>query len=404
METNDTQDEGLKAGDADTMTAPPPPHNPAPAKVLRRPTIDRRLTGVARGIADYTDIDPTIVRVLFVVLAFFGGSGLILYIAGSILIPSEDAGPGKPTFTTFDQLKNDQSPATIIGLIVLGVGAIVLLSELGDSKLILPLLLVSGGLLLLFRNPQTTTEPKTNLAAPPPTSPPAAPPPLPGWVPPQPVPAMAPPAPKPHKAKREKSNLGWLALAALITYFGTAIVLDQSDVLTIDGGRTVAWGLVGLGAVLILSAFLGRARGLIFWGMLLIPAMFIAGADNLHLEINDGEVEQISRIDESTRVLDSGVGEVVYDFTALDLDGEDRTVEIDHGVGHVLVRVPQNIEVVVDASNGVGEIVVSEPDGTLHFAEGPGSDLEITLPAVGDSDGTLTLDIKLGIGQIEVKQ
>ncbi|MEE9416438.1 MAG: PspC domain-containing protein [Acidimicrobiales bacterium] len=423
METNDTTSgEGPPPGDTETMTPPPPPPHPSPPKILRRPTTDRRLTGVARGVSEYTDIDVTIVRILFVVLTLFGGSGLILYLAGSILIPSEDAGPGKPTFTTLEQLKADRSPATIVGIVVLGVGAIVLLGELGDSNLILPLLLVAGGLVLLFRDPQSAPEIAAEgfAPAPPPPAPPSAtgtPPPT--WVPPQPTAAMAPPfASEPtgpamsrkdrrRERKAEKSNLGWLTFAALITYFGIAIVLDQSDVVNVDGGRTVAWGLVGLGAVLVLSAFLGRARGLIFWGFMLVPVMLIAGTDNVHLEINTGDVQRIDSIGDISGVLDSGIGEVVYDFTNFDLQGADRTIEIEHSIGHVLILAPSDVEVAIDASVEAGEILVELPEGRTLFAEGPDSDIETTLPGnrqPSQFNGTLALDISLIFGQIEVKR
>ncbi|HUC04551.1 MAG TPA: PspC domain-containing protein [Acidimicrobiales bacterium] len=53
---------------------------------------DRRmLAGVAAGIADYFDIDPTIVRAGFVVLTLMGGLAVPLYVAGWVLMPAEGA-------------------------------------------------------------------------------------------------------------------------------------------------------------------------------------------------------------------------------------------------------------------------------------------------------------------------
>ena len=49
------------------------------------------LAGVAAGLADYFDIDPTIVRIGFVALAFLGGLAVPLYLAGWVLIPDEDS-------------------------------------------------------------------------------------------------------------------------------------------------------------------------------------------------------------------------------------------------------------------------------------------------------------------------
>src|ERR1700735_114499 len=71
-----------------TMTAPPPD---AAAERLHRGGPGRMLAGVAVGLADYFDVDPTIVRVGFVALAFLGGIAVPLYLAGWLLIPDEDS-------------------------------------------------------------------------------------------------------------------------------------------------------------------------------------------------------------------------------------------------------------------------------------------------------------------------
>ena len=52
---------------------------------------DQRIAGVASGLAEYFDVDPTIVRVLWVISIFFGGLGLLLYIAMAIIVPMEPA-------------------------------------------------------------------------------------------------------------------------------------------------------------------------------------------------------------------------------------------------------------------------------------------------------------------------
>lgn len=55
---------------------------------------DRLVAGVASGVAEYFHIDPTIVRVLWVVSVFFGGLGLLLYFVMAIIVPMEpEAGP-----------------------------------------------------------------------------------------------------------------------------------------------------------------------------------------------------------------------------------------------------------------------------------------------------------------------
>ncbi len=64
---------------------------------LTRSRDDRMIAGVAGGLADYLDIDPSIVRVVWALLVFAWGLGLLLYIVMAIVVPEEDAVPdGQP--------------------------------------------------------------------------------------------------------------------------------------------------------------------------------------------------------------------------------------------------------------------------------------------------------------------
>ena len=56
---------------------------------IRRSRANRRVAGVAGGLGRHLDIDPVILRVAFVVLTFFGGVGLLLYVALWLLLPED---------------------------------------------------------------------------------------------------------------------------------------------------------------------------------------------------------------------------------------------------------------------------------------------------------------------------
>lgn len=47
------------------------------------------MAGVAAGMADYFDLDPSLIRIGFVALAFLGGVAIPLYLAAWLLIPEE---------------------------------------------------------------------------------------------------------------------------------------------------------------------------------------------------------------------------------------------------------------------------------------------------------------------------
>jgi phage shock protein C len=52
---------------------------------------DRMIAGVCGGLADHLDIDPTLVRIAFVALAFIHGIGIIAYLVMAVIVPREGA-------------------------------------------------------------------------------------------------------------------------------------------------------------------------------------------------------------------------------------------------------------------------------------------------------------------------
>lgn len=58
-------------------------------KKLYRSVTDKMIGGVCGGIAEYFEIDPVIVRLIFVLAVIFGGSGILAYIILWIIIPQK---------------------------------------------------------------------------------------------------------------------------------------------------------------------------------------------------------------------------------------------------------------------------------------------------------------------------
>ncbi|GAA2007111.1 PspC domain-containing protein [Nakamurella flavida] len=68
------------------MTIPTPPP-PAPYRRLTLSSSDRKIAGVCGGLAAYFHVDPTLVRIIAVVLAFVAGGGILAYLLAWIIIP-----------------------------------------------------------------------------------------------------------------------------------------------------------------------------------------------------------------------------------------------------------------------------------------------------------------------------
>jgi phage shock protein C len=66
------------------------PYTPKQQRPLRRSQTDRKVAGVCAGLAQYMDVDVTLVRIIFLVLLFWPpGVGLILYVICWIVMPQE---------------------------------------------------------------------------------------------------------------------------------------------------------------------------------------------------------------------------------------------------------------------------------------------------------------------------
>ena len=71
----------------ETSASAPPPPPVYPRKRLVRSTNDRKVAGVCAGIADYFDIDTTLVRVLWLLATLVPGPNILAYIILWIAVP-----------------------------------------------------------------------------------------------------------------------------------------------------------------------------------------------------------------------------------------------------------------------------------------------------------------------------
>ncbi|MBI2443070.1 MAG: PspC domain-containing protein [Candidatus Levybacteria bacterium] len=144
------------------------PRISSPMRLYRSET-NRILGGVAGGIGEYANIDPTLVRIVFILLTLFGGSGLLLYIVLWIVVPSESTGEtNDPIRENIAEMKgrakniaasmriDDQQSYRPWGAIILiAVGLIIILNNFGyydiDLGKLWPIVLILLGILLLRR-------------------------------------------------------------------------------------------------------------------------------------------------------------------------------------------------------------------------------------------------------------
>lgn len=114
---------------------------------LYRSRDQKVIAGVCGGLGDYFALDPVWFRIGFVVLAFGGGSGVLIYLLMWLIVPEQPAGesvaPGPAA-----QL----SGAVVIGIVLMFVGTIALVNTMAPwlGQYFWPVILLIGGLALVL--------------------------------------------------------------------------------------------------------------------------------------------------------------------------------------------------------------------------------------------------------------
>jgi len=143
-------------------------------KRLYRSQKTKVIGGVAGGLADYLNMDPVLVRVIFVIISLFSGTGLILYIILWIVVPQEASDNNADTsdengnieFNNEDSSNNPGTSANetagsgrvITGLVLIGIGIIFLVERYiphFDFSDILPIIFVIIGIALIINSAKT---------------------------------------------------------------------------------------------------------------------------------------------------------------------------------------------------------------------------------------------------------
>lgn len=358
-----------------------PSTGPTTRKRLTRSRTDKVVAGVSGGLARYFDVDPVLFRIGFVVVTLMGGSGLLLYLAGWLLIPEEDASEsvGQRFVHDSDTLK----VVLVIAAIVLVVPWMVVSAFAGFGEvdgIAIPLLVLGAAVLWMSRDRHDEEHhaPPTEQAP----APPAA-----GATPPP------PPPPRPPTRRRGPS-ITRIVLSVLLVAGGVAALLEQAGAMEVDTLPFLAFALVVVGAGLTVGWRWGRTGGLIPMGVVLTVALSIGAAGDGVFDAGIGEdvnrPTSVAELDDEYRL---GIGELVVDLSGLPELRGTHAIEARVGIGQVTVMLPADVGYQIEASAGMGSV-------NLLGQEDNGFGPEAT--ASGGGRGLLVIDVRSGIGEVTV--
>jgi hypothetical protein len=182
---------------------------------------------------------------------------------------------------------------------------------------------------------------------------------------------------------------------------GTAALLNNLDVTSFDGGQLSALALTVLGGGLIVGAWWGRARSLIWIGVVMFPFVAFLSLIDLSMVSLDGDVGSINERPRDQIEIAGGyevlAGEALFDMSDFEfMVDEQAELSVDLAVGQVVVMVPRDVYVDADISLEGGEIVFFD-----DRRAGQGVSI-VDTDGDSSSDARLSLDIDGALGQIEV--
>ena len=427
---------------------------------LRRDRRSKVIAGVCGGLGRHLDIDPVIFRILFAVLSFVGGIGLLAYAAAWLFVPQE----GAERSEVHRMLTGSNPLLAVVVAVGLGLGALASISALTQGVTnVWPLWLIAAavvGVLVWRGDLKIGGRPgRTGASEQPPT----------WWQQPvgtapdgsaepttaggesssgagggtgtgtgEPRDARPPEFGEPdgsspwvdlsslgagfqgertgpaasERARARRRSYGGLVLAILLAATGVLGVLDAAGLVSLSWLSGGALVLLLLGAGMTVGGAFGKTTGLVPIGLVLAIPLITLSAVGVPLHGTLG--------DESWTPASAAAVQPSYELAAgdgtLDLTsvapgaGKTLVVSAKVGLGDLTVQVPTDVNVTVHTQVAIGTVevngqVATNADGDYGTDRNNGVNVRknFTIPAQGKAKGTLVLDLKTGIGDVDLE-
>jgi len=420
------------------MTYTSNPRSDQTGTTLHRAGNDRIFAGVAGGLGEHFGVNAWWFRWAFIFLALFAGVGILVYVVAWLVIPGPDE--DEPIAAEWVDGIDWTNGGTVFGVALLGVAGVLVVTQFFHVSgiLLLAAVMFIVGLLLYRGDLRPPQRPRT--PAPPPSA---------GTTvevdievtedtaeglqtmqtegdpypvedagvavavvaedgfggsgtdtvdPQPPVPPRKQRPPQPPRPPRERSVLGRLTIAVGLIVVASMALLDVSDLaIDIEPFHYFAAAIAVLGVGLLIGAWAGRARWLIFIGIIITPLLWLSMLLPVTWDFSIGEFQHTPvTVEEATNTYEQGAGQMTIDLTQLSSGelAEIGTIEASLGLGEMVIRVPSDIGVALSAQVGAGEV-----SGPFNTVSGVGFDVAQDF---GPEPTVLVLDLEVGAGTIHI--
>mgnify|MGYP000005551154 CR=1 FL=1 len=133
------------------------------SKRLCRLKEERIIAGVCAGVADYFEIDPTIVRIVWL-LSAFAGFGILAYLVCWIIMPEQNPSVSADSYPNGNSAADKEKSKQVLGIVLIVVGSIFLIDRFFqwfDLSIIIPAAIIVLGLYILYGARRTKSWQKT---------------------------------------------------------------------------------------------------------------------------------------------------------------------------------------------------------------------------------------------------
>jgi phage shock protein PspC (stress-responsive transcriptional regulator) len=390
---------------------------------------------VCAAIARVTGTDPVLWRVLMAVGVLFGGVGLLGYVLGWLMMP-EEGDTGSPLEALFGHGRTSTSSAVTVLLATAGV---ILLAVTVQWTPVAAAVIAGVGYLIYrqhrpaspLRNPPATAADSGGSVPPgdsadqagpgaageetellelaeryrtgrPPVSsdvpvwplPPGdtAPPPPEGPMPPSAVPDRA-------TAPRQRSTLGKVGIFGMLLGLGMVALADLAGA-AVGTSAYLATALVVTGAALLAGAWFGRARRLIWIGLVLSVALAVATTvESLDLRGTGAQTWRPGSVAQIQPGYHVNLGYGNLDLRDVDFTGQDVTIRLSVKAGSLELFLPPDVDLTADMKLAYGNVALLGQDISGASVRRQVSDLGADQVA---GPGRVTLRITVNNGNLEV--